>query len=290
LVSTVAIAEFNEDVEGSFRQALELIGKIDDLNKVNRPVVIKVGVFNHKEKAHSTVPVVSAIINSFKRAPKIFLAESDNYKGTGTERLQIWKELFSKRVVPFNLSEDTKTREVNVVSEKINLSHILFKPNVLVSTHIPRPFEKGSILKNLLGLTSTSKKAVFHKKLDNVLLDLYEAVGGIDLAVLDGTYMYPGVTPKKIRKRIKTNVIVVGRDAVAVEAVGASLVGLEPEKMPLIKEAMKRGLGEGNLNKIKVLGNSVESLKERFRQQVIQEKRASFFPTLVKQRHKKSNG
>lgn len=31
-----------------------------------------------------------------------------------------------------------------------------------------------------------------------------------------------------------------------------------------IQEAMERGLGEGNLDKIEVLGESIESTKERF--------------------------
>lgn len=32
-----------------------------------------------------------------------------------------------------------------------------------------------------------------------------------------------------------------------------------------MQEAMERGLGEGNLDKIEVLGESIESTKERFR-------------------------
>jgi uncharacterized protein (DUF362 family) len=272
VVSKVAIVEFDGEVESSLKQALKLIGNIDDLNTKERPVVIKVGVFNHKAKTHSTVNVVDAIVNSFNRAPQIFLAESDNYKGTGAERLQIWRKLFTKRVVPFNLSDDPNTRKVKITDEEIGFSHILFKPNVFVSTHVLRGYEKGSILKNLLGLIPDRKKARFHKKLETALLDAYEAVGGIDLAVLDGTYTYrgagamPHAGPDSTRYRIKTNVLLVGRDAVAVEAVGAALVGLNPEKMPVIQEAVNRGLGEGNIEKIDVLGISFENLKENFRQ------------------------
>jgi uncharacterized protein (DUF362 family) len=268
--SKVAIVEFNEDVKGSFEQALKLIGNIDDLNTTERSVVIKVGVFDHKAETHSTVGVVNAIINGFNKAPKIFLAESDNYRGKGLERLQIWKELFTERVVPFNLSDDTNTRKVKIADEEINFSHILFKPNVLVSTHVLRGFEKGSILKNLLGLIPDAKKARFHKKLETALLDAYEAIGRIDLAVLDATYTYrgagamPHAGPDSTRYRIKTNTLVVGRDAVAVETVGATLVGLNPDKMLVIQEAVERGLGEGHLEKIEILGTPIDSVKEKF--------------------------
>ena len=272
MISKVAIVEFNGDVQRSLKQALKLIGNIDDLNTKERSVIIKVGIFNHKAKTHSTVNVVDAIVNSFNRAPQIFLAESDNYKGTGTERLQIWRKLFTKRVVPFNLSDDTDTRTVKIADEEMGFSHILFKPNVFVSTHVLRGYEVGSILKNLMGLIPDAKKARFHKKLETVLLDAYEAIGGINLAVLDGTYTYheagamPHAGPNSTQYRTKTNILLVGRDAVAVEAVGATLVGLNPEKMPVIQEAVNRGLGEGNIEKIDVLGISFENLKENFRQ------------------------
>jgi len=261
VVSKVAIVELGEDVEASFKKALKLIGKIDDLNKTERSVVIKLGVFDHRKKQHTTVNVARAIVNSFDKAPKIFLVESDNYKGRGIERLQIWKELFTQRVMPFNLSDDVNSREVKIADEKIGFSHVLFKPNVLVSTHALRISDRGTILKNLLGLIPDRKKVRFHKKLEKTLLDAYEAVGGIDLAVLDGTYMFSGLNSEK---GTKANVLLVGRDAVAVEAIGATLVGMNPEKIQVIQEAMKRGLGEGNPNKIKVVGNSVESIKEKF--------------------------
>lgn len=262
MVSKVAIVELNGDIEESFGRALKLVGKIDDLNTKERSVVIKLGVFDHKKNNHPTVNVVNAMVSSFDKAPQIFLAESDNYRGKGLERLQKWKPLFTKRVVPFNLSEDAETTDVRIAGEKIGLSHILFKPNVFVSTHALRKSDRGTILKNLLGLIPDRKKVRFHKKLETTLLDAYEAIGGIDLAVLDGTYLYSNLTSDKGKD---TNVLIVGRDAIAVEAVGVALAGLNPEKIPVIKEAMKRGLGEGNIQKIEVLGASLESLKERFR-------------------------
>ena len=261
MTSKVAIVEFDEDVQGSFKQALKLIGEIDDLNSVKRSVVIKPGIFDHRKKGHPTVNVVKAIIRCFNNAPQIFLAESDNYKGTGSERLQIYREVFSERVVPFNLSDDMNIKEVSVADEKMGFSHILFKPNVFVSTHTLRRYDKGTILKNLLGLIPDRKKVRFHKKLETTLLDAYEAIGGIDLAVLDGTYTYSVPTKDE---GIGTNVLLVGRDAIAVEAVGAVLVGLNPEKMPVIQEAVKRGYGEGDVKRIEVLGSSIESLKDKF--------------------------
>jgi len=203
---------------------------------------------------------VDAIIRRFDKAPKIFVVESDNYRGTGSERLQIWKQLYTERVVPFNLSGDSDTRRAKIVDQQMELSHLLFKPSVLVDTHILRSFESGSILKNLFGCIPDSKRMKYHKVLPTLLADVYEAIGGVDLAVLDGTYLWRGAGEAPVR----TNTVLVGRDAVAVETVGATLAGLNPQRMPVIQEFVKRGFGEGSLENIDIVGASFESLLEKF--------------------------
>jgi uncharacterized protein (DUF362 family) len=256
--SKVAIIRFDDEKNVSLNQAFEMIGEIADLNQNKRSVIIKVGVFTTKIEHHSSVAVVKAIIDSFDKSPRIFVAESDNYKGTGTDRLQVWKKLFTGNVVPFNLSQDTETKEARIAGENLQLSHILFKPNVFVSTHVLRNFERGSVLKNLLGLVSDNKKGRFHKKLPVLLADLYEAIGGIDLAVMDGTNLWHAWGGPAT----KMNVILVGRDAVAVETVGAILAGMNPQKMPVIQEFAKRGLGETDIKNIEIFGADFDTLKK----------------------------
>ena len=122
----------------------------------------------------------------------------------------------------------------------MGISPLLMKPNVLVSTHILRSFDKGSILKNLFGCTPMVKKAKYHKDelYPALLADLFEASGGIDLAVMDGSLLHFNATEKSV----PAGILIVGRDAVAVETVGAVIAGLKPEKMPAIAEFVRRGL------------------------------------------------
>ncbi len=264
MVSKVAVVKTTKNLQASLHHAFKLIGGIDDLNTPERQVVIKPGIFDHRKNTHPTVGLVGAIASCFNRAPKTLLAESDNYRGLASERLDIYKEIFNQQVLPFNLSEDSNTRGILIGNEKISLSHILFKPSVFVSTHLLRKYSKGTILKNLLGLIPDRKKVRFHKNLVTVLLDAYKVIGGIDLAVLDATHIRSG------RHTVDANIIVVGRDAVAVEAVGATLVGMKPKKMPIIKEAMNRGYGEGRIDEIDVCGIPIEGLAEEIHQQVVQ--------------------
>lgn len=264
-MSKVALIEVEGNAQAAVSRAMDLVGRFDEAQIRETPIVVKVGVFNHKARKpnYPTVKVVRGITNAFNEAQRIYLIESDNYKGSGTERLQVWKKLFSQQIVPFNLSEDEDTRQVEIAGEKMELSNMLFRRKIFVSTHALRRYEKGTILKNLFGLIRIRKKAVYHKKLVPVILDLFEAIGGVDLAVIDATRTYSGPAARQSKD---TNVIIAGKDAVAVETVGATLIGPNPEKMPIIQEAAKRGLGESNIDNIEILGTPIEDLKDRFQE------------------------
>ena len=246
----------------SFVEAIDLIGGISDLDDPEKTVIVKVGVFAAKTGICTTVKTLNSIIDAFANAKKIFVTESDSFAGSGLERLEIWKDCYNDRVVPFNLSDDVVTKEVEITGETVPFSHVLFEPKTFVSTHVPRRFEEtgdedlmsmGTILKNLLGLILDKKKFRFHEKLEMALMDMYEIIGGIDLAVIDGTRVFLG--RGKERTTVSTEVLLVGRDAVAVEAVGAYLVGYDPLERPLLQEANDRGLGEIDIGKIDIVGD-----------------------------------
>jgi uncharacterized protein (DUF362 family) len=263
--SKVALVETGGDIDKALKKAIRLLDGIGDINVKEKEVVIKVGIFNPKTPHHTSPEIVEAIAKSFSKAPHILVVESDNYRGKAHERLSIYKKIFTKRITPFSLSDDVETKKVRVMGENLNFSHTLFKPNVLVSTHVLRSLEFsgsswGSVMKNLLGLVPDHKKVRFHKRLPELLFDAHEAVGGIDLAVLDGTYAHLDFNSKK---KIKTDLLIVGRDAVAVDAVGAHLLGIDSKKMPVLREAKKRNIGIWDIEEINVVGASLEENVER---------------------------
>jgi uncharacterized protein (DUF362 family) len=246
----------------NFDNAIDMIGGIKEFDTSINYLTIKVGIYNPETKICTTPKTINSVIDIINNITEIKIVESDSGAGLGLERLKIWNECFNERVSPFNLSEDEKTSIVKVAGEDVSLSHVLFKPNIFFSTHVPRRYEEsgdedlmnlGSIIKNLLGLVPDVKKYRFHNRLPTALLDMYEAIGGIDLAILDGTKTFLGY--KEDRISVPTKVLIVGKDAFAVEAVGAHMVGFEPTEMPVLKEAEKRGLGEINLDKIEILGD-----------------------------------
>ena len=161
---TVAVVDTD-----SFSKAIDLIGGIHDLNKPEKTTVVKVGIFNAKSGICTTVKTLNSIINAFSKAKTILVAESDSFAGPGLERLDVWKDCYNERAVPFNLSDDSETKEVAIAGETVPFSHVLFESKAFVSTHVPRRFEQtgdedlmsmGTILKNLLGLILDKKKFI----------------------------------------------------------------------------------------------------------------------------------
>lgn len=265
----VAVVRIEHQYTEAFSQAVALLGGMAELNDPQREVTIKVGIFDPRSRHHASVEAVSAIVNAFDRSPRIYLAESDNYCGTAMDRIYAcYKDCLSDRVVPFNLSDDPQAQWMPIAGEaQMAVSSVLLKPRVLISAHVLRSFVKGSVLKNLFGCTPTVQKAKYHKTeiFSNQLADFYEAAGGIDLAVLDGTNLYYSAT----EKYIPANVLVVGRDAVAVEVIGAVLSGLKPGKVQPVAEFVRRGLGEADLDHIEIVGitqDEISSLKAAAKQ------------------------
>jgi uncharacterized protein (DUF362 family) len=173
------------------------------------------------------------------------------------ERLQVWHSVFSERVTPFSLTNDPDTRSYRIGGETLELSHVLFTPQWFISLHALRKGQAGCIFKNLLGLVPDIKKDRFHDTLGPVLIDLAQAIGWINLAVIDATYTYSGTWKEGIPlDREATNVLIVGRDPVAVETVGCILVDEDPMAIPALVEAKHRQLGETDITQIQVRGDS----------------------------------
>ncbi|MFW9869324.1 MAG: DUF362 domain-containing protein [Candidatus Thorarchaeota archaeon] len=253
----------------SFSKSINHIEGMSEMNSPDKRVVVKVGIYNTETGICTTVKTLQSIIDAFDKASEILITESDSGAGPGLERLEIWKDCFNDRVVPYNLSSDKETKDVEIAGETVPFPQIFSEPNTFISTHVPRRYEEagledlmnlGFVIKNLLGMIPDTKKHRFHDQLTTALLDIYEAIGGIDLAVIDATHVYRGYKKKRIT--ISPNILIVGTDAFAVEAVGGYLVGFEPSEMPVLQEAKKRGLGEINLDRMKIVGD-IEPHRQR---------------------------
>ncbi|TFG25821.1 MAG: DUF362 domain-containing protein, partial [Promethearchaeota archaeon] len=136
-------------------------------------------------------------------------------------------------------------------------------------------------IKNQWGYPQHEDRGKDHNyNLHSKLVDVYEYIQP-DLTIIDGLFgtvngHYP---PTAFEDRLvkKFNILIGGRDTLAVDVIGARIFGLSLEEVPHLKIAHDRGLGEGDINKINVIGKDLGDYKEKYEWDLLQE-----FPDDVK--------
>jgi len=117
-------------------------------------------------------------------------------------------------------------------------------------------------VKNQFGCIPGVLKAEYHVKIPDVfdfakmLLDLNSFVNP-RLYIMDAVFAMEGNGPRGGTPR-EMNVILMSADPVALDAVACKLINLDPNLVPTISLGSKLGFGQGNLNKVKIVGDNFE--------------------------------
>ena len=143
-------------------------------------------------------------------------------------------------------------------------------------------------MKNLVGLLPVTRyrissdhwwRSAIHEggqaRLGKVILDLNRA-RPVNLAVIDGIQSAEGgEVPRGSFQAIQPGLLVVGKNAVATDAVSSALMGFdplqEPPKAPFLKGinylnlASQSGMGSNQLQDITVIGPAIEDVKVQFK-------------------------
>jgi uncharacterized protein (DUF362 family) len=117
-------------------------------------------------------------------------------------------------------------------------------------------------LKNLLGLLTFKDRRKFHRTVDlaYVLTDIAKVLKP-RLSMVDGLIAMEGFGPHGGTPR-RMDVVVSGRDTVAVDAVAAAVMGFDPLEPPPTQVAAKYGLGIAELTQIDIVGEPIENVKQ----------------------------
>jgi uncharacterized protein (DUF362 family) len=263
----VSIVRF-QSPEQSLLRAIKLIGGIDDLDRPRHQVLIKPGIFDPIRSPHANLAVAKAVISLFHKTRDISFAESNNHLRTSLQALKAggYDQITRVGLVDLsdNLTKIKKTRAKILRDQKF--SRILLDADVLVDFPVMKTESSmGGIsigVKNLFGLIPDKIKSSFHPILDDVLLELLKLFKP-DLTVVDATTLYLGSYPNQ--KPFKTGLIVVGRDAVAVDAVCCMMMGINPESVKHLLMATRGRLGTIDPGDIEVVGLRLDEVTPTFR-------------------------
>ncbi len=148
-----------------------------------------------------------------------------------------------------------------VYPEGIRIPDYFFGKNILhlptVKTHMYTT--TTGAMKNAFGGLLSKYRHYTHTWIHETLVDLLaiqkEIHPGI-FAMMDGTTSGDGAGPRMIRP-VEKNVILASADQVAIDAVAAKLMGLDPLSIKYIRLAYEQGLGTGDPREIEVVGDDI---------------------------------
>lgn len=262
--SLVAVAE-GTDYAAVTRKAINALGGMKRFVKTGDVVVVKpnMGWDRSSEFAANTHPqVVRAVVEECLAAGAKKVKVFDNtcndsrrcyvnsgiegaLKGMkGVECKHIEKERFRKVTLNGRFLKEWELYD-EVLSADVYI-------NVPVAKH--HGLSKLTLgLKNVMGIMG-GNRGYIHRNLDVALADVNSHVKS-HLTIIDATRILTAHGPQggDIADVKVLNKVIASTDTVAADAYATTLFGMKPSDIPVTVTAYKRGLGEMNLDKIKVV-------------------------------------
>jgi uncharacterized protein (DUF362 family) len=257
-------------------RALDLIGGIQDIVKPGHLVLINpswVAPPVEREAGCITIPeiprAVADIVKDLGGRPVI--AESSAV-GVDTEKViegSGYRELREMGYEVVNLQKTpwtTLSAENGKVFKELQCWQLVEDADVVVSVPKLKTHDQTEMtcaIKNLKGLQTDNGKRKDHQEgLFEAVVDLMSVVKP-QLAVVDATVCQEGLGPI-FGRPVEMNLIVAGKDLVAVDSTCARLIGYEPGETLLTVNAAARGLGVLDPDQIEIVGESLDRVKRRF--------------------------
>jgi len=146
--------------------------------------------------------------------------------------------------------------------ERVKISKIALE-SAIVSVPKLKPHRMAGVtlsLKNLMGVVKP--KGQIHRHLSEKIADLASVVRP-RVSVVDG--IIAGEGHETAGNPVKMNLVIAGLDPVAVDTVGAAVMGFDLLTARHIALAAEKGLGICDLGRIRILGEPIEDVKREFR-------------------------
>ena len=272
-MSKVALVKGPREHETVYK-AVDLVGGLKDIVENSLRVLIKVNFISTKtyETGATTDPlVVEALIRKAKEfSDQVFVVESDASMTNADKAC--------KATGMLQICEDNDVKFINLRREKERVQLEIPNPEVLRTITVPKIVVDSAIInaaklkthnvtgvtlgmKNMFGLLPEKFKAKYHfRNISKVVVDI-NSVLKPQLTVIDGFYALEGPGPVS-GNPVKMDLIVAGRDVVAVDSVGCRVMGIDPHEIKHITKAYDRGLG--NIDNIELIGERLEDVTHVF--------------------------
>ena len=258
-------------VKNAVKEAVDLVGGMSSFVKRGERVLVKPNLLSAKSPddiVHTHPEVVRAVIQLVKAAGGIpVVGDSPGAFFTVKSVDLIYKNSGIKNVAEEEGAEIVKFDRITHVNG-YPVASIAKESDVIISIPKFKTHDLAVItgaVKNMYGAIPGLYKVQCHKHAPNLrdfsktLVDIFSIVKP-SLSVMDAIIGMEGNGPGSAGLARKVGLVMASPDAVAMDAVFSKLIGFEPSRNIVIKEAASRGLGKNRLEDIEILGQRLENV------------------------------
>jgi len=268
----VAIVKGANPVETTVK-ALEMIGSdVDSVLSERKPVLIKPNYINSRHPSTGITTdsrVIEGIVKFLRerKIEEIIIGEgsgfADTFEAFKVAGVDVVAERWGVRLVDLNKDEFVEVDPPKPLSLKeVRVARTALK-SIRISVPKLKPHRFATVtlsLKNMMGAVA-SKGSMHMGSLSENIVDLASVLKP-RIAVIDGIIASEG--HETSGNPIEMNLVIAGTDPVAVDAVGAAVMGIEPTDVKHLLLAEKKRLGTCHLEEITVLGEPIERVERKF--------------------------
>ncbi len=271
-MSRVAVVRESNAVEAAVK-ALKLVEHdVDKAVSTEKPVLIKPNYLNSKHPSTGVTTdsgVVEGVIRFLKDKPlEIVIGEgsgfADTFEAFKVAGVDAVAERWSVKLLDLNKDAVVEAKPPNPFSlETVRVAKTALE-STIISVPKLKPHRIATVtlsLKNMMG--ALASKGIMHRgHLSQKIVDLVSVLKP-DVSVIDG--IIAGEGHENSESPVEMNLVVAGTDPVAVDSVGAAVMGIQPTDVKHLVLAEEKGLGTCNLDQIEIVGEPLEKVKRKFR-------------------------
>ena len=305
-MNEVYLVDTDEGIKSAVDKMFANLEETGPILKNSKEVYIKINGIDAKKHTHTSPAVLQAVIQYLKRlGAKVYVMENSTQgnmtrivfgatpykkicKATGAKPIYLDEE--KTEIFTFGGKPSVNEVDNGYLLKEFRLPKTIVKiiNNRESVTYINVPKLKTHSMavvtlgiKNQWGFPHHDDRNKDHNyNLHSKFVDVYEIIKP-DITIIDGINgtIHGHYPPTALEDKlvIPFNVLIGGRDTLAVDVVGARIFGLELDEVPHLRIAYERGLGEGDLERINIIGKNINQYNQRYEWDLIDQ-----FPSDVK--------
>jgi len=255
-------------------EALEMVEAYEALSE-EKTVLIKPNYINasHPSTGITTDSrVIEGVVKFLKQhgVKEIIIGEgsgfADTFEAFRVAGVDTVAKRWNVKLVDLNKDDFLEVSPPSPLANKVKIAKTALE-STIVSVAKLKPHRQAGVtltIKNMMG--AVTPKGSMHFNLSHNIAELASIIKP-RIAVIDG--IIAGEGHETSGNPVEMNIVIAGKDSVAVDAVGATVMGIPPTEVKHLLLAEKKQLGTCDLNQIEIVGESVERVKNKFKRSIL---------------------